>query len=209
MRLAGGTIGAMLVGIVAGASLGLPVWPFPAGAAAILFALLRRRRPEATQALVQSVAWDVVLVMAGFFLMVRGIQATPLAELLAGGIQTVAGTEPIRLVFTVGALAAAAAALMNNHPAAYLLSGSLDTLAGDAQLQQLAAFALLIGGDLGPKLLPIGSLAALLWLRILRDHGVPVTLATYVRIGVPVTLVALVGALLTLAAEAYWMGLGP
>lgn len=208
MRLAAATIGAMLAGVVSGASLGLPIWPFPAVAAAILFGLLRRHRPSATQALAQSVAWDVVLVMAGFFLMVRGIQATPLAEHFAAGMLALAGSEPTRLVFGVGAVAAAASALMNNHPAAYLLSGSLDALAGDAQLQKLAAFALLIGADLGPKLLPIGSLAALLWMRLLRAHGEPVALGTYVWVGVPVTLVALAGALATLALEAYWFGLG-
>jgi arsenical pump membrane protein len=54
----------------------------------------------------------------------------------------------------------------------------------------------LAGGDLGPRLLPSGSLAGLLWLAACRKQGVRVPLQWFVTTGaitlIPVLLVAVV-----------------
>ena len=48
--------------------------------------------------------------------------------------------------------------------------------------------AALIGGDLGPRLLPMGSLAGLLWLDLLRRQGIHIGLSRFIRVGLAVTL---------------------
>ncbi len=65
-----------------------------------------------------------------------------------------------------------------------------------------AVLALLIGVNLGPNLTYVGSLATLLWRRVLRDHDSRVELAEFTRLGlltVPVSLI--------LAVLALWAGL--
>ena len=48
-----------------------------------------------------------------------------------------------------------------------------------------------MGGDLGPRLLPIGSLAGLLWIALLARLDVHVPLRRFVTVGVAVTLPSL------------------
>jgi arsenical pump membrane protein len=66
------------------------------------------------------------------------------------------------------------------------------------------AFAALIGGDLGPRLTPIGSLASLLWFDLLRKHDVTVRVTTFVRAGVALTVPTLAVSLALLWALAHY-----
>ena len=103
--------------------------------------------------------------------------------------------EPARLLDGSSAWAAAGigattAVLMNNLPAAVLLSAKAPSHPD----------ALLLGLNLGPNLAVTGSLSAVLWLQAAGRVGARASIATYTRRGiilVPLSLVATVAALLT------------
>ncbi|HUH02434.1 MAG TPA: ArsB/NhaD family transporter, partial [Kofleriaceae bacterium] len=84
---------------------------------------------------------------------------------------------------------------MNNHPMAYMDMLALDAGGHDSS----AVLAALIGGDLGPRLLPMGSLAGLLWIESLRRAGVTIRLRTFVGLGLLITVPTLVVSLALLA----------
>jgi arsenical pump membrane protein len=90
--------------------------------------------------------------------------------------------------WTTGVVAAGAAAIFNNLPAASLLG---------ARVPQ-HPFALLVGLNLGPNLFVTGSLAWILWLRAARAAGARPSIATASRLGivaVPLALLLSLGAL--------------
>ena len=126
---------------------------------------------------------------------------------------SLAGSSILNLTLANGFIAATCSAIMNNHPTAYAMALAIQDmhvgpLLGDGMLvKKMLVFSALIGGDLGPKMLPLGSLAALLWFRILRDRGVHIPYSLYVKIGVPVTFAAVLLSVLALNLEVVLAGL--
>lgn len=87
-------------------------------------------------------------------------------------------------------LAAGAAVLVNNLPAAVLLSAHLPA----------HPRALLLGLDLGPNLAVTGSLSAVLWLKVARAHGARPSVLRYSLLGLALVPLTLAAALLVASA---------
>ena len=164
-----------------------PLWVVAAaGAAACL--VIAWRAGVAPRALAGAVTWSVFPFLLGVFVLAVGLERAGLVDRLA---ELYAGDAPLA---TIGAVSALGSALLNNHPMAILNILALDqTGAPDSHV-----LAALIGGDLGPRLLPIGSLAGLLWIEAIRRHGLHVGVVTFVRIGALVTVPALAVSLFVL-----------
>jgi arsenical pump membrane protein len=90
-------------------------------------------------------------------------------------------------LLAIAFLAAVVANVVNNLPAVLLL---LPAVGGSGAGPVLA---LLVGVNVGPNLAYVGSLATLLWRRILQHHGADPSTVEFLRLGaitVPVTLAA-------------------
>jgi arsenical pump membrane protein len=94
-------------------------------------------------------------------------------------VMSVAGT------WATGFIGAGAANVINNLPAAALLSSKLPA----------HPYQLLLGLDLGPNLCVVGAMSSLLWLRIARQHDAAPSAWTFSQIGVIVTALTLTVAL--------------
>ena len=173
-----------------------PVWVVAVVGACLTSVLCLRAHIASARDIVESVAWDVLIFVFFMFVMGTGLRKMGAIESLASLYHVASPGSPIRLA-VVGAVSALGSAVLNNHPMAVLNVMALKSIGGDVRPEVLAA---LVGGDLGPRFLPIGSLAGLLWLDALRREGVEVRVREFVRVGALVTIPALAAALAALIA---------
>lgn len=173
------------------ADLGLPT--FIAGlATAALIHLKQRLSPLPV---LRHVAWGVLPMVAGLFVLVEGLARSGAIDALAQALLRLASDSAGGALWGAGIVAALASNLINNLPAG-LIAGSVGQI---ADLPAQTAGALLIGVDLGPNLSITGSLATLLWLIAVRREGQHVGALRFLKLGAWVMPPALLGALLMLA----------
>jgi arsenical pump membrane protein len=169
-----------------------PAWAAAAGAAVLGTRALARRRTT------PAAIWHAAGVPFLAFVLALGIVvAAVTGNGLSGALARVmpAGTSLPALLATA-ALAAAAANVINNLPAVLVLL-PLAAPSGPG-----AVLALLLGVNIGPNLTYAGSLATLLWRRVLREHGTEPELGEFTRLGL-----LTVPAALLLATAALWAAL--
>lgn len=189
-RVALGVLGAVLAGFAASAPLGIgPGWIAAAGAAVLAVRAVRRR--ETTPArLVAGAAPLFCVFVLGLGVVVAAVGANGLTTALAAAVPdrpTLGG------LLATAFLAAALAAVVNNLPATLVL---LDVLGPGAP--PALVLAVLLGVNIGPNLSYVGSLATLLWRRVLDARGRAPAATEFHLLGavsVPPTLAAAVVAL--------------
>jgi arsenical pump membrane protein len=171
---------------------GGPVWAV-AGSGALAFVLLAWRSGIKPPEVARMVSWDILGFLFGMFVLATALRSVGAVARLTAHYAAM-GEGPGQ-VFGIGVSAALGSAILNNHPMALLNALALHDLPGTSRLPVLAA---LVGGDLGPRLLPTGSLAGLLWLESLRRLGIKIPLRQFVSVGAAVTAPTLMLSLLVL-----------
>jgi len=182
-----------LAGFVAASAAGLsPAWAALAGAAVLAARALRRKRTSLPGLLrAADLPFGAFVLGLGIVVLavVRNGLGTALAPLLPAGTSLPA-------LLAIAALAAVLANVCNNLPAVLvLLPLAAPSGAG-------AVPAVLLGVNIGPNLTYTGSLATLLWRRVLHHHGSAPDLGEFTRLGL-----LTVPAGLVIAVLALWAGL--
>lgn len=150
-----------------------PVWVAVAGAAAITApALARRATTPRTLALAAEPSFLVFVL--GLGVVVRAASDNGLADAARAVLPSGVALPEL---LAVAAVSAILANLVNNLPATLIL------VPVAAPSGAAAVLAVLIGVNIGPNLTYVGSLATLLWRRVLHVEDHEVELGEFVRLG--------------------------
>lgn len=201
-RFALGVVIATLVGFIVCSPLGLePFWAALAGVVVLGIRELagsRHRGRDLADLVGAANPWFVAFVL-GLSVVVQAVTDHGLAAALR---HVMPGAGGWLTLLWLAVLATVLANVVNNLPAVLVL------LPLATPLGPLAVLAVLIGVNVGPNLTYVGSLATLLWRRIMADHDHDAELGEFTRLGLLTVPVSLVLCTLALWAGGAVFGVG-
>lgn len=174
------------IGMIAAFFWGVP----PAEVAIIggaLLLLTRRLKPERVY---REIDWALLLLFAGLFVVVRGMEQALLTPDVLRAAEHLALDEPAVLALTGAALSN----VVSNVPAVLMLKPFVAALAHPGRAWLVLAMASTLAGNLTI----VGSIANLIVVERACRQRVEIDFWTYLKLGVPVTLV-------TIAIGLWWM----
>ena len=191
------TIAATLAGFVLASGAGLnPAWAAGGGAAVLAGRALAQRRTTIA-AVGRSAALPFLAFVLALGIVVQAVVRNGLDSVLGPLIP--AGSS-LPALLAIAALAAVLANVINNLPAVLVLI-PLAAPAGPGSV-----LAVLLGVNIGPNLTYTGSLATLLWRRVLHERGSGPSLREFTRLGLLTVPAGLVLAVLALWGALHVIG---
>ena len=157
-------------------------------------------------ALARDINWDILLFMFCIFIVVRGLQSAGVTNLLASVLVATSQLPSALSVFAPSMVVTVGASFMNNWPMTILGMLSINQTATTGSALTNLVFSNIIGNNLGPHFFPLGSLAILMWLEIMRRKGVSISIKEYLKIGATLSAVQVAVASIVLWLELSFLG---
>lgn len=186
-----------LVFMVISSYINLPMWIISLGFCvslfiiATLYFIIKRKGFSVIGETVKRAPVETIPFVLSMFVIVLALQNSGITEMIA---ETLAQGNA---VLTFGATSFFAANLINNIPMSVLYS-SITSFA-DSQTYTQALYASVIGSNLGAFFTPLGALAGIMWINMLKGSNVRMNFARFTKYGTAVALPTLAASLLTLA----------
>lgn len=187
-------LGVILVGLAVAPAFDLESWVVAAAGAAALSVRALRLRQVTVRSIATQTNPPFLIFVAALAVVVDAATGHGLQSALAAVLPTGASLPSLIALAVIGAVLAN---LINNLPATLVLLAALGTVPATG-----AVLAVLIGVNVGPNLTYTGSLATLLWRRVLHSKGHRPSLRRFTVLGL-----LTVPACLLLGTTALWAAL--
>ena len=177
-------------------SLKIPISAVTLAGALIL--MLFERRPLYR---LGRVSWNVVIFVIGLFIVVKEVEVSGFAEYAGGVLFSNLSDNIIAATFVVSLISALMCNLVNNIPMTAMMLSILQHPGLTPDMNAAMAYSLVIGSNLGANFTTFGALAGILWLESAKRYGWSTTLTDFLKIGLFVTPIAILGSSIVLALE--------
>jgi arsenical pump membrane protein len=146
--------------------------------------------------------WHILLFAFSMYVIIYGLNNIGLTHWLAATLEPIISGNQLHASIMMGAILTVMSNLFNNHPALMIGTLTLTNMGLEPLTLKIAYLANVIGSDMGSLLLPIGTLATLIWMHLLKQEKIQMSWSQYVRVtflAIPITI------LLTLTMLYYWV----
>ncbi|ALC86257.1 arsenic transporter [Bacillus sp. FJAT-22090] len=152
--------------------------------------------------ILKKTPWHILIFAFSMYVIIYGLNNVGLTALLVKWFEPIVNQGLFQASFIMGGLVSVLSNLFNNHPALMIGTISLTEMGLDAITLKTIYLANIIGSDMGSLLLPIGTLASLIWMHILRKNKIKVTWKDYLSVTI---IVIPITTIVTLALLFFWV----
>ena len=140
--------------------------------------------------------WYILIFAFSMYVVVYGLHNIGLTTWLIGIMDPMVSGSLLHASVLMGGLLSVLSNIFNNHPALMVGTLTLMNMGLDPLTLKISYLANVIGSDMGSLLLPMGTLATIMWMHIVKDGGIKITWRQYIKVTFvvipPVTIVTLV-----------------
>ncbi|MEH6944363.1 arsenic transporter [Bacillus sp. JJ722] len=154
--------------------------------------------------ILKKTPWHILIFAFSMYVIIYGLHNTGLTDLMVRLFEPIVNQGLFQASFIMGGLVSVLSNLFNNHPALMIGTITLTEMGLDPITLKTIYLANIIGSDMGSLLLPIGTLASLIWMYILRENQIKVKWKDYLNVSI---IVIPISTLLTLFLLYYWVQL--
>ena len=152
-----------------------------------------RGNKENVKSAVGAIDWQTLLLLSGVFIVVGGVQAAGVLEVISGVFAGLGGGNLLLIYTAIVWGSVLCSAFIDNIPYVAAMLPVVASISATLGVDPtLLYFGLLIGATLGGNLTPVGASANIAGIGILRKEGYEVKNADFLKIGVPFTLSAVI-----------------
>ncbi|WP_081413356.1 arsenic transporter [Aneurinibacillus terranovensis] len=178
-----------------------PEWPAVIGAGLLIGVRWYFRGIGAID-VVKKTPWYILIFAFSMYVIVYGLHNSGLTALIINGLRDYVSAGNYTTIFIVGLLLTVMSNLLNNLPSVMIGTITLTEMGLNNQTLHVAYLANIIGSDIGSLLLPMGTLASLIWMFILRQNQIKITWGDYLKVTI---LVIPLGLLISLLSLYFWI----
>lgn len=143
--------------------------------------------------------FGIIPFILGMFITVEALRIYGVSEELGLAFKNIAGESVFSCSFIYGFTSAFSANILNNIPMTVFYVPILQVASNAAILP--AILSTTVGSNLGANITPVGALAGIMWIVILKDKGVKISFKEFFKYGLMVTPITLICCLGILALE--------
>jgi len=154
--------------------------------------------------ILKKTPWHIFVFAFSMYVIIYGLHNVGLTDLLVKICEPIVNRGLFEASFIMGGLVSILSNLFNNHPALMVGTITLTEMGLDPITLKTIYLANIIGSDMGSLLLPIGTLASLIWMHILKENHIKVKWKDYLKVSlivIPLTTIV------TLFLLFYWVQL--
>lgn len=145
----------------------------------------------------EKMPWGVIPFVLSLFIIVESLEKYNIIHDISIFLNSICMNNQKLYILIYGFLSTLSANILNNIPMSLSFIPLISTT--PPQFSTGIAYSVIIGSNLGANVTPIGALAGIMWITILKNHNFKISFLKFVQYGLPVTFFTLLGSLFILS----------